>query len=99
MIVHLERSGGFAGITVNAEVDSETLSAKQANELKELVAKAFPSDQPKKKKATMPDQYNYEFVVEEEGKTKTYQTNDESITDEMRALSKWLIATAQKNKK
>ena len=96
MIVRHERSGGFAGITVKAEVDSATLSAKQAGELKELVEMAFPSDQPKKKKATMPDQFNYEFVVEDGDKPKTYQVNDQTLTDEMRALSKWLIAAAQK---
>ena len=96
MIVRHERSGGFAGITVNAEVDSASLSAKQAGELKGLVEKAFPSDQPKKKSALMPDQFEYEFVVEDGDKTKTYQLNDQTLTDEMRALSKWLIATAQK---
>lgn len=95
MIVRHERSGGYAGITVKADVDSETLSAKQANELKELVEKAFPSDQLQKKK-TMPDQFNYEFSIEDAGKTQTYQVNDQTITDEIRALSKWLIATAQK---
>jgi hypothetical protein len=99
MIIRHERSGGFAGITVTAEVDSETLSAKQATELKELVAQAFPADQPKKKKATMPDQFEYEFLIETDGKPRKYQVNDESITDEMRALSKWLIVTAQKTKK
>ena len=96
MIVRHERSGGYAGITVNVEVDSETLPAKHANELKGLVEKAFPSDQPLKKQATMPDQFNYEFIIEDGDKTKTYQVNDQTITDEMRDLSKWLIATAQK---
>lgn len=96
MIVRHERSGGFAGITVKAEVDSANLSAQKTDELKGLVEKAFPSDQPNKKKATMPDQFNYEFIVEDENKTKTHQANDQTITDEMRALSKWLIATAQK---
>lgn len=96
MIVRYERSGGFAGITVQAEADTSTLSAKQASELKELVEKAFPSDQPKKKKATLPDQFNYEFTIEEDGRTKTYQINDQTLTEEIRALSKWLIATAQK---
>jgi hypothetical protein len=98
MIVRHERSGGFAGITITAEVDSENLSAKQANELKELVEKAFPLDQPKKKKVTMPDQFEYEFTIETDGKTRQYLVNDESITDAMRALSKWLIATAQRRK-
>lgn len=96
MIVRHERSGGYAGITVNVEVDSATLPAKHANELKGLVEKAFPSDQPLKKQATMPDQFNYEFIIEDGDKTKTYQVNDQTITDEMRDLSKWLIATAQK---
>ncbi|HEX4950525.1 MAG TPA: protealysin inhibitor emfourin [Blastocatellia bacterium] len=98
MIVRHERSGGFAGLTVTAEVDSETLTTKEAKELKGLVEQAFPADQPKKKKATMPDQFEYEFVVEDNGKSRKYSVNDETITDEMRALSKWLIATAQKQK-
>jgi hypothetical protein len=96
MIVRHERSGGFAGLTVTAEVDSADLPTKQARELKELVEQAFPLDQSVKKKATMPDQFNYEFVFEESGKTKTFHVNDETLTDEMRALSKWLIAKAQK---
>ena len=98
MIVRHERSGGFAGLTTTAEVDSETLSAKEAKELKELVEKALPADQPKKKKATMPDQFEYEFVIEDGDKPHKYLVNDESITDDMRALSKWLIAAAQKHK-
>jgi hypothetical protein len=98
MIIRHERSGGFAGITTTVEVDSESLSAKEAKELKGLVEKALPLDQPKKKKATMPDQFNYEFVVEDGDKSRKYQVNDESITDDMRALSKWLIAAAQKQK-
>ncbi len=98
MIVRHERSGGFAGITTTLEVDSESLSAKAAKELKELVEKAFPPDQPKKKKATMPDQYEYEFVIEDGDKPRQYVFNDESINDDLRALSKWLITTAQKRK-
>jgi hypothetical protein len=98
MIIRHERSGGFAGLTVTAEVDSETLTTKEAKELKELVERAFPLDQPKKKKATMPDQFEYEFVIEDDGKARKYRVNDETINDEMRALSKWLIAIVQKRK-
>jgi hypothetical protein len=96
MIIRHERSGGFAGLTVTAEVDSETLTTKEAKELKELVEQAFPLDQPKKKKATMPDQFDYEFVIEDDDNPRQYHATDETITDEMRALSKWLIATARK---
>lgn len=102
MIVRHERSGGFAGITINAEVDSETLTARQASELKRLVEKAFPSDQPADKteaeKFAMPDQFNYGFVIEDGTTSQTHEVTDESITDEMRTLSKWLITTAQKKK-
>lgn len=96
MIVRHERSGGFAGITVTAAVDTNDLSAKETKELKERIEKAFPFDPPKKESATMPDQFNYEFVIEDDNKTRTYHATDETITDEMRALSKWLITTAQK---
>lgn len=98
MIIRHERSGGFAGLTVSTEIDSETLTTKEAKELKELVEQAFPADQPKKKKATMPDQFDYEFVIEDDDKSRKFQVNDETITDEMRALSKWLIAAAKKQK-
>ena len=96
MKVHYERSGGFAGITITAEVDAATLTTNQADELKELVEKAFPLDHLKNKKATMPDQFNYEFIITDAGKTRTWQINDEAITDEIRTLGKWLIATVQK---
>ncbi len=96
MIVRHERSGGFAGITITAEVNSESLSAKEAKKLKELVEQAFPADQPKKKKTTMPDQFEYEFVIKEGDKSRRHHVNDETITDDMQALSKWLIAAAQK---
>lgn len=96
MIVRHERSGGFAGITVTTAVDTNDLSAKETKELKERIEKAFPFDPPKKKTATMPDQFDYEFVIEDEGKTRKYHATDDTLTDEMRALSKWLIATAQK---
>jgi hypothetical protein len=99
MIVRHERSGGFAGISVKAEIDSETLSAKEANELKKLVGRAFPSDQSIAKTDAMPDQYNYSFTVEDNKKKRTVEVNDENITDEIRALSKWLIAKAIEQKK
>lgn len=99
MIVRHERSGGFAGISVKAEIDSETLSEKEANELKKLIGSAFPSGQSFAKAATMPDQFNYSFAIEDGKKTKSFAVNDENITDEIRALSKWLIAKATEQKK
>ncbi len=99
MIVRHERSGGFAGISVNAEIDSEMLSAKEANELKKLIGRAFPSGQSFAKADTMPDQFNYSFAIEDGKKIKTVAVSDENITDEIRALSKWLIAKATEEKK
>jgi hypothetical protein len=46
----------------------------------------------------MPDQFEYEFIIEDNGKKRTYRINDETLTTAMRALSRWLIATAQKGK-
>jgi hypothetical protein len=40
MKIHLERSGGFAGITSSTTVDSKALTPNDANELQNLIQKS-----------------------------------------------------------
>ena len=46
MRIRFERSGGFANISLKAEIDSAELPPERAKELSRLVAKARPFDQP-----------------------------------------------------
>jgi hypothetical protein len=54
MKIHLERSGGFAGMTSSTTVDSKALAPNDANELQKLIHRpnlfersASPAQQPK----------------------------------------------------
>ena len=40
MKIHLERSGGFAGITSSTTVDTKALTPNDVNELQNLIQKA-----------------------------------------------------------
>lgn len=58
MKIHLERSGGFAGMTSSTTVDSKALAPNDANQLQKLIHKsnifersASPDQQPKSKQS------------------------------------------------
>jgi hypothetical protein len=40
MKIHLERSGGYAGMIMSTTVDTNTLSSNEANELQDLIEKS-----------------------------------------------------------
>ncbi len=99
MRVLCKRTGGVAGLRVPAEVDSEQLTAAQARELKKLVEEANLFDQPAKPRSkAMPDQFQYEITVEDEGKTHSFMTNDAAASDELLGLVDWVIAATRKQK-
>jgi hypothetical protein len=96
MIVRLVKSGGIAGLKVRAEVDSEQLAPAQQREMKKLVEGAKLFDQPAKPGGRpMPDQFQYEITVEDEGKAHSFVTNEAAASDELLELVDWLIAAAK----
>jgi emfourin len=99
MRVSCKKTGGIAGLEIYAEVDSERLSPAQAQEMKELAERARLFDQPAKPRVkSMPDQFQYEITVEDQGKRRSFVTNDAAASDELIDLIDWLIDTARKNK-
>jgi hypothetical protein len=99
MRVNLKKSGGIAGLKVRAEVDSEQLSPARAREMKKLVEQANLFDQPAKPGGrSMPDQFQYEITVEDQGKTHSFVTNDAAASDDLLELVDWLVAAARKQK-
>lgn len=98
MRVSVKKSGGIAGLKVRAEIDSEQLSPKQEREMKDLVERADLFDQPAKPGGkSMPDQFQYEVTVEDQGKTHSFVTNEAAASDDLLELVDWLI-TASKRK-
>lgn len=97
MRVSLKKSGGIAGLKVHAEVDSERLSPAREREMKNLVEQANLFDQPAKPGGkSMPDQFQYEISVEDQGKTHSFVTNDSAASDELLELADWLIAASKR---
>lgn len=96
MLVRLVRTGGIAGLRVRAEVDSEQLPPAQKREMKKLVEEAKLFDQPAKPGGrAMPDQFQYEITIEDQGKTHSFVTNEAAASDQLLELVDWLIAAAK----
>lgn len=98
MKIVCERTGGFAGLTLRAEVDSSELSATESRKMEKLVEGAKPFEQPEKAKGSMPDQYQYDLTIEDKGRAHSIQTNDTAVSDEMKELIDWVIKKAHQKK-
>jgi hypothetical protein len=99
MRVSCKKTGGVAGLKISAEVDSEQLSSAERQELEELAERAKLFDQPAKPGArATPDQFQYEIMVDDQGKRHSFVTNDATASDELLDLVDWLIAAARKRK-
>jgi hypothetical protein len=89
MRVRVQRSGGFANIGANAEVDTSTLSKEKAEEVQRLVA-ALPPQPPAPMRARQAaDVYQYDITVD----GKNYRADDPSLPDEWRALVDYMLKT------
>ena len=95
MKVTLVQSGGFAGLRVGKIADTGTLPAGDAEHLKDLVEAAGFFDLaerigPPPKHA---DRFQYRIAVEDGGRQKSVLVADEALTDQLKALVRWLQAS------
>jgi hypothetical protein len=95
MKIHFERSGGFAGIsTVVPPIDSHSLSSGEQDELRDMVNRAkffeLPKETPLPKKGA--DYYKYTITIEddENKRSHTIKTNDETLPPELGPLVDYL---------
>jgi hypothetical protein len=95
MRIICERTGGFAGLTLKAEVDSARLTPAESRKLKKLVEGARLFDQPAQASGAMPDQYQYDVTIEDEGRTHSFRTNDAAASEEVLELIDWVIRRAR----
>lgn len=101
--IKFERTGGFAGIRIGADIDLDDLSEEQARELRELLDNVDFDELPEQLigKTQMPDSFNYSITVESEKRKHTVQTTDASAPEKMQPLLELLyrIARQQARKK
>lgn len=100
MRVEFRREGGFAGIPLGAEFDTESLSAEDAGALRELVGRAdffnLPAASPPARGA---DRFQYVVTVEAGGKRYTVRTTDAAAPEPLRTLLDFLLKLVRKRGK
>jgi hypothetical protein len=100
MRISFKRSGGFAGLTLAADLDTASLPLNEAHKVQRMVEEAGFFDLP----ASIPapaqgaDAFQYVVTVEDEGKRHTVRTNDLTVPDALWPLLEYLTKTARTKK-
>jgi hypothetical protein len=93
MRISLERTGGFAGRRVQIDLDSRSLPAARARQLRSLLARSRFFDLPVllDSGASGADRFHYRVTVEEDDRSHTVEAGEAAIPNNMRPLLDWLL--------
>lgn len=101
MRIEFERSGGLMGRTVACSVDTETMPADEARELRELVEQAdfFSLPESPPGSAAQSDQFSYTIRIELEERSHTVTTSDDAAPSALVPLLDRLSRTARRSRR
>ncbi len=101
MRVSIERSGGFAGITMKTTVDEEDVAPDEALKLRELVGEADFFNLPERivSRSPQPDRFQYALRLEEKGRQYTVMVSDEVMPEKLKPLVHWLMERVRQTRK
>lgn len=93
MHIKVQRSGGFAAIGAQGEVDTSTLPKDKADEVQRLVKSAAlpPSPQPPLRAARAADVYQFDITVDDGSGPKTYRADELSMPEGWRKLVDYVL--------
>jgi hypothetical protein len=94
MVIEFTRSGGFAGLTKGARIDTETLPAAERQRL-ETMANALPASTGAAP-STGADRYQYTISIMDRGRGRTLRFSDGNIPDEAEPLVDYLTQAMRK---
>ena len=104
MKIHLERSGGFAGMIMSTTVDTDTLSSNEANELQDLIKKSrffnlssqSLEETSSKTKKGAADYFIYKITIQNGNKEHTIECDDLSMPPNLKTLVNFLVKNSRK---
>ena len=101
MRISIERSGGFAGLTMRTTVDEKEVAADEALKLRQLVEEANFFNLPGKivSRSPQPDRFQYELRLEEKGRQYAVMVSEEVMPEKLKPLVKWLMEKARQTRK
>lgn len=90
--IHLERSGGFAGISRQLKLDTAELPQKEANELLTILAQSDLEGAEKSLTSAqgMPDRFSYHLIVETDSKKYQMTFGESSVPSGIQSLFQYL---------
>ena len=94
----LERTGGFAGISLTSTADTDKLPPDDAQRLRQLVAGArfFELPETIAPQKAQPDRFQYRVTIEDGGKVHTVQASETALPSSLRPLTDFLTQRARK---
>lgn len=101
MKIDFTRSGGFAGMRLAAQIDTDTLPSTEADRLRRLIEEAHVFDLPATLKSKTPggDRFQYRIMVEEGGKRKELFADEAAVPEPLRPLLDYLTDWARSSRK
>ncbi|AFY58108.1 hypothetical protein Riv7116_5742 [Rivularia sp. PCC 7116] len=92
MLISLERSGGFAGISKAIEVDTAKLRQEQAQQVQILIDSANFFDLPAYIAADSKqrDRFQYTLTVKDDCRQHTVTVTESAIPENLQPLIKWI---------
>lgn len=111
MKIHLERSGGFAGLTNSATVDTQALAPKDAKELQNLIQKSKLFERSGKytqqsdsqqtgrnaiTKKGAADYFTYKITIQTGNEEQSMECNDVDIQADVKGLVDFVTKHGQK---
>jgi hypothetical protein len=99
--ISIERSGGFAGITMKTAVDKKDLAPDEALKLRQMVEEADFFNLPGKivSRSPQPDRFQYELRLEESGRQYAVRVSEEAMPAKLKPLVNWLMEKARQARK
>lgn len=98
MRIHFERSGGFAGLRLQHDLDTTSLPSAEAEEVARMVDSAHFFELPQAIRTTQPgaDRFRYKLSVDSGAQTHSIEVDDAAMPDNLRPLLSWLTAAQRK---
>ncbi len=92
MKITFERSGGFTGLRLAAEIELAMLAESEFGRLSQLVGDSGFFDLPEQilSKERQPDRFSYRLTVAEDGRTHTVEVDEEAVPEKLAPLIGWL---------
>ena len=95
--IYFERAGGFTGIPVKVEIDSNNLPPDEKNDLHRMIVESgfFELEHLNEPGNIKPDRFQYTLVIEGSEKKHTMNLSEQEIPDGLHALIRYLTLKAR----